>query len=96
MRKTANLCVRIEPEIKGQAEAILSKLGISPSSAINMFYKQIIMKKGIPFDVVLPTDISNMTAEEVNREIEKGLADYREGKVKSMKEFLSDISKEYE
>lgn len=37
-----------------------------------------------------------MTAYEVNREIEKGTDDYREGKVKPMKEFLSDISKEYE
>ena len=54
------------------------------------------MKKFVPFDVVLPAekpnDITNMTAEEVNREIEKGLSDYREGKVKPMKEFLSDIS----
>ncbi len=58
------------------------------------------MKKYVPFHVVLPAekpnDITNMTAEEVNREIEKGLSDYREGKVKPMKEFLSDISKEYE
>ena len=47
------------------------------------------MRKFVPFDVVLPAekpnDITNMTAEEVNREIEKGLSDNREGKVKPMK-----------
>ncbi len=49
MTKSANLYTRIEPEIKEQAEKILSTLGISSSSAINMFYKQIILQRGIPF-----------------------------------------------
>ena len=42
--KSTNLYVRIEPDIKEKAEEILSKLGISASSAINMFYKQIILQ----------------------------------------------------
>ena len=49
--KSSNLYVRIEPEVKEKAESILATLGISVSSAINMFYKQIIFQKGIPFDV---------------------------------------------
>ena len=48
--KSSNLYVRIEPEVKEKAESILATLGISVSSAINMFYKQIILQKGIPFD----------------------------------------------
>lgn len=56
--KSANLYVRIEPEVKEQAENILSTLGISTSNAINMFYKQIILQKGIPFEVKIP--ISNL------------------------------------
>ena len=47
MAKTANLFARIEPEVKEQAEAILSALGIPASSAINMFYKQIILQQRI-------------------------------------------------
>ena len=46
--KSANLYARIEPEVKEQAENILSALGLSASSADNMFYKQIILRSGIP------------------------------------------------
>ena len=38
MAKTANLYARIEPDVKEQAEGILSALGIPASNAINMFY----------------------------------------------------------
>ncbi|MBQ6569780.1 MAG: type II toxin-antitoxin system RelB/DinJ family antitoxin [Clostridia bacterium] len=54
MAKTSNLYARIEPEVREQAEAILSALGIPASSAVNIFYKQIILHRGLPFDVVLP------------------------------------------
>ena len=50
-KKTANIYARIEPDVKDQAESILSTLGIPVSSAINMFYKQIILQHGIPFDL---------------------------------------------
>ncbi len=83
MAKSANLYARIEPDVKEQAEAILNALGISASNAITMFYKQIILKKGIPFDVRLPEqplDISLMTSEQLNAELEKGYADMKAGR----------------
>ena len=84
--KTANLYARIEPDIQEQAEAILSELGIAASNAINMFYKQIILQRGLPFDVKLPSkhvvDISTLSDEEMDREIEKGYTDILDGKVK--------------
>jgi len=43
--KTANLYARIEPDVKNQAESILEELGIPASSAITMFYKQIILHR---------------------------------------------------
>ena len=49
--KTSNLYARIEPEVKEEAESILAALGIPASNAINMFYKQIILNRGIPFEV---------------------------------------------
>lgn len=55
MAKTTNLYVRIEPGLKEQAEAILVQLGIPVSSAVNIFLKQVIMQRGIPFDVKLLT-----------------------------------------
>ena len=50
------LCTRIDTDLKNNAEGILSQLGISPSSAIQMFYSQIILKKGIPFELRLTSD----------------------------------------
>lgn len=64
MPKSANLYARIEPDLKEQAEAILNALGIPASNAITMFYKQIVLHNGIPFDLKIPnhpTDISRMT-----------------------------------
>ena len=58
MAKSANLYARIEPEIKEQAEKILSTLGIPASNAINMFYKQIILQRGLPFEVKIPSAFS--------------------------------------
>ena len=47
--KSANVYARIEPDVKEQAEGILAALGIPASNAINMFYKQIILQRGLPF-----------------------------------------------
>ena len=73
--KSANLYARIEPEVKEKAESILSALGIPASSAINMFYKQIILHNGLPFKAQLPSaplNIADMTEEQFNAEIDKG------------------------
>ena len=98
MAKSANLYARIEPEIKEQAESILSELGIPASNAINMFYKQIILQRGLPFEVKLPQhplDIGNMTEEQFKAEIEKGYADMKEGRVISAKQVFADIRGSY-
>lgn len=97
MAKTANLYARIEPEVKEQAESILSALGIPVSNAINMFYKQIILQRGIPFDLKLndyPKDISRMSRAEFDKEIEAGYKNFVEGKVQPIDEAFEEISKE--
>ena len=58
--KTAAVHSRIQPEIKQQAEDILHRLGLSPTEAIRMFYTQITLRNGLPFDVAIP----NLTTEE--------------------------------
>ncbi len=97
--KSANLYARIEPDVKEQAENILSALGIPASSAINMFYKQIILNRGIPFEVKLPTakpvDVAELSEAELNAELEKGYADMLAGKTKSAKQVFADIRKDY-
>lgn len=100
MAKSANLYVRIEPEIKEQAEKILSTLGIPASNAINMFYKQVILHRGLPFEVKIPdrtsTDISMLETEELHAELEKGYADMKAGRTKDAKTVFADIRKDYD
>lgn len=94
MAKTGNLYARIEPDVKEQAEAILDTLGISVSSAINMFYRQIILQRGIPFSMKLP-DLDRMTAAELDAELEKGYEDLVAGRVKPAAQAFADIRRDY-
>ncbi len=49
MSKTTSIFARVEPEIKEQAEMVLSKLGISMSNAINIFLRQVVLQNGLPY-----------------------------------------------
>lgn len=97
--KSANLYARIEPDVKEQAEKILSALGIPASNAINMFYKQIILQRGLPFDVKLPSsrpiDMSALSEAELNAELEKGYAAIKTGRTKEASAVFADIRKDY-
>ncbi len=98
--KSANLYVRIEPDVKEQAENILSTLGIPASNAINMFYKQIILQRGLPFDVKIPSsrpvDMSALADSEIDAELEKGYADIKAGRTRDASTVFSEIRKDYE
>ena len=99
MAKSANLYARIEPEVKEQAESILSALGIPVSNAINMFYKQIILQRGIPFELKLPQekmmDMSKLTEQELDGELDKGYQDVLAGRTKPAGKVFEDIRKDY-
>ena len=62
--KTAIVRARIEPSIKKKVEAILSRIGISPSEAINVFYRRIVNDKGIPFSLDIPNAETRKAIEE--------------------------------
>ena len=97
--KSANLYARIEPEVKEQAESILSALGIPASNAINMFYKQIILQRGLPFDVKIPSsrpvDMSSLSETELSAELEKAYADIKAGRTREANVVFADIHKDY-
>ncbi len=84
MANTTAVYARIDSELKENAEGILAKLGITPSGAIQMLYSQIVLNKGIPFELRLPerkpTAIGGMTEEEISAEIQKGFDSFEEGK----------------
>lgn len=98
MAKSANLYARIEPDVKNEAEAILGELGIPASSAINMFYKQIILQGGLPFEVKLPKhplSFETMTEQELSAELQKGFDDVDAGRVKSGETVFTELHKKY-
>jgi len=61
MAKTATIRARIEPELKKDVENLFKKLGLSTTEAISLFYRQVKLRKGLPFNVVVP----NKTTERV-------------------------------
>ena len=97
--KSANLYARIEPEVKEKAESILSELDIHAYSAMNMFYKQIILQRGLPFEVKIPSsrpvDMSALSEAELNAELEKGYADIKLGRTREASAVFADIRKDY-
>ena len=66
--KSANVTVRVEPDVKEKAEAILSELGIPTSTAINMFYRQIVLWNGLPFRPAKPP-IRPLSRDEMTDEV---------------------------
>lgn len=70
MEKAAMIRARTEPDLKAKAEAIFEKLGLNATGAINLFYRQVLLHKGLPFDVRLP-----------NATTRKALAEAKAGKV---------------
>ena len=99
MAKTANLYARIEPDVKEQAEGILNALGIPVSNAINMFYKQIILQRGIPFEMKLPqasgADMSKLTSQELDEELDKGWQDILAGRTIPAKQAFDELRKKH-
>ena len=65
--KTATIHARIEPQIKSKAEGVLHNLGITPTEAIRIFYRQISLRGGLPFAVEIPNDCTAKTLEKSSK-----------------------------
>ena len=98
MANTSAVYARIDTNLKDNAESILSQLGISPSSAIQMFYSQIVLK-GMPFELKLPSSkplaVGAMTREQLDAELQKGVDSIKAGKVYSADEVDAALAKEF-
>ena len=98
MSKTSNIYVRVEPEIKEEAEVVLGKLGIPMSNAVSMFLKQVVMRQGLPFQVAIPKSkpiyYEDLTEEEFNLEMMKAQEDFDNGRtctIKDLEERLTEL-----
>lgn len=99
MANTNVVYARIDTTLKENAESILNQLGITPSSAIQMLYSQIVLQKGMPFELRLPVNkpiaLGSITRDELDRELQKGLDSLRSGKSYSADEVDLFFAKEY-
>ncbi len=66
MTKTATVRARIKPDLKENAERVLRDLGLNPTQAITLFYKQVELRQGLPFDVVVPTETTRQTFDDTD------------------------------
>ena len=69
--KTSSARALIDPEVKKQAEAILKGIGLSVSKSFELFYRQVIAQRGLPFELHVP-----------NEETMKAVENSRQGKGK--------------
>lgn len=61
MTKSAMIRARVDPLLKEEAEGILQELGLSTTQAIILFYQQVRLTKGLPFDIRLPDPLTQQT-----------------------------------
>ncbi|MCY3882309.1 MAG: type II toxin-antitoxin system RelB/DinJ family antitoxin [Dehalococcoidia bacterium] len=85
MAKTAMIRARVEPELKREAEDLFLELGMSATEAITLFYRQVTMHRGLPFDVRLP-----------NAETLEALRDAREGRNIKKYATLEELKAEFD
>ncbi len=99
MANTTAVYARIDSDLKKDAESILSQLGITPTSAIQMLYSQIVLTKGLPFDLHLPdakpVSIGDMNRTELDVELNKGIESLKTGKSYTLDEVDAILSKDF-
>lgn len=66
MNKSAMVRARLEPDLKDRAEAVFRRLGLNATQAITLFYKQVELREGLPFDVVVPNSTTKRTMEKTD------------------------------
>ena len=86
----SNINIRINSEIKTNAEAVFEKLGLTPTTAITLFYNQVIRTNSIPFE--LKVDVPNEKTMKAIKEVEE----MENGKIETktydnIDEFMEDL-----
>ena len=93
-----NLNIRVDEQLKADAQALYKKLGMDLSTAVNVFLRQSVQMQGLPFRPRMtsrPIDISTLTKEQVDAELEKGYADIVAGRTYEAKSVFDDIRRDY-
>ena len=99
MASTSAVYARINSDLKQEAETILAQLGITPTSAIQMLYSQVVLNNGLPFTPRIPgkqpLDLTTLTREQLNTEIQRGVDSLNAGKGISADEADAMLAQEF-
>ncbi len=91
----SDLHVRLDKDIRTQAEAILDDFGISPSGAINIFYHQIIAHEGLPFKMARRDggmlDFDSLTQKELDAHLKVAENEIKCGKYQPVDDVFREI-----
>jgi DNA-damage-inducible protein J len=66
MNKSEMIRARIEPGLRDRAESVFRKLGLTTTQAITLFYKQVELRNGLPFDLVIPNRTTRRTFDDTD------------------------------
>ena len=61
MNKSAMIRARVDPVLKHEVEDLFEQLGLSATEAITLFYQQVKLTRGLPFEVRVPNEVSRQT-----------------------------------
>ena len=99
MANTTALYARIDTNLKESAENVLQQLGITPTSAIQMFYSQIVLTRSLPLNLKLPirkpVAIASMSRAELDADLAKGIASLQAEKTYSANEVDKILAEEF-
>ena len=96
---TTNINIRVNTELKKEAEVLFADLGLNMSTAITMFLKSAVNHNGIPFEIKRvarePLALGAMDAEELDAELEKAHQDVLSGRTEPADKIFADIRNEF-
>ncbi len=95
MSKKSVVYVRLDSALKDKAEEILKQLGISPSSAITMFYSEIARSNALPLALRLPPSEEDFSPEELEAELKQRLAKMEQGEYYTQEEMAEIMAREF-
>lgn len=100
MEKTATLNLRVNPKVKERAEAVLSRLGVPMSTAIDMYLNQISLTGSIPFSISLPKapdtiNVDLMAEDELHAKLQKGYDDIEAGRVQNAEKVFAEFREKH-
>jgi len=84
MAKSETLHIRVNEDVKAQAERTLDMLGVSISEAVNMLLHQVALVGGLPFDVKIPLAPESVifrSKKDIYEKLDVGMKQIRAGKV---------------